>query len=231
VSAARRVGLLRADGRERLAGRIVFPEIRQRQPVWLIGRLLALADDVPRYLGLPGPKPLMGWDQASRDRRGVCVVEGPLDLLTLQQWRVPGLALCGTGFSPTTLQLLGQWERLYAVLDADAAGQEATTRLTEAFGSRVVTVQLPPGVNDPADLARLPQGSDLFCHAVRQAVDRHVGAAPTPIDQPAMAAGQQEGILQSRVQGPDRGPDTRHAPGDRATDLAAPDRAAHVPPR
>jgi hypothetical protein len=44
VSAARRVGLLLADGRERLAGRIVFPEIRQRQPVWLIGRLLEPAD-------------------------------------------------------------------------------------------------------------------------------------------------------------------------------------------
>ena len=61
VSAARRVGLLRSDGRERLAGRVVLPEIRQRQPVWLIGRLLAPADDLPRYLGLPGPKPLMGW--------------------------------------------------------------------------------------------------------------------------------------------------------------------------
>ncbi len=107
VSAAKRVGLLRADGRERLAGRIVFPEIRQRQPVWLIGRLLEPADDLPRYLGLPGPKPLLGWDQASRDRLGVCIVEGPLDLLALQQWGVPGLALCGTGFSPTTLQLLG----------------------------------------------------------------------------------------------------------------------------
>ena len=76
----------------------------------------------------------MGWDQASRDRRAVCVVEGPLDLLTLQQWGVPGLALCGTGFSPTTLQLLGQWERLYAVLDADAAGQEATMRLPRRSG-------------------------------------------------------------------------------------------------
>jgi len=80
ASAARRVGLLRADGRERLSGRIVFPEIRQRQPVWVIGRLLAPAADLPRYLGLPGSKPLMGWDQASRDRRGVCVVEGPLDV-------------------------------------------------------------------------------------------------------------------------------------------------------
>jgi DNA primase len=71
-------------------------------------------------------------------------------------------ALCGTNFSPTSLQLLGHWQRLYAVLDADAAGQVATARLIEAFGSCVIPVQLPPGVKDPADLAPLPNGSTLM---------------------------------------------------------------------
>jgi hypothetical protein len=46
-------------------------------------------------------------------------------VLTLQQFGVPGLAPCGTGFSATTLQRLGQWKRLYAVLNADAAGTRA----------------------------------------------------------------------------------------------------------
>jgi DNA primase len=231
ASAARRVGLLRTDGLEKLAGRIVFPEIRQRQPIWLIGRLLEPVGDPLRYLGLPGPKPLLGWDESSRDRRGVCIVEGPMDLLALQQWGVPGLALCGTGFSPTTLSLLGQWERLYAVLDADEAGKEATTRLTEAFGSRVIPVQLPPGVKDPADLASLVDGSALLQQAIRHAVDLRVGPAPTPIVQPATAAGQQQRILLNRVQGPNCRPAAGHAPGDRATDLATPDCAAHVPHR
>jgi DNA primase len=231
VSAAIRVGLLHTDGRERLAGRIVFPEIREHQPIWLIGRLLGPAEDQPRYLGLPGPKPLLGWDQASRDHRGVCLVDGPLDALALQQWGVPGLALCGTGFSPLTLQQLGGWKRVYAVLDADAAGQEATTRLIKAFGSRVVPVQLPPGMKDPADLASSSHGSELFCHAIRQAVEPYVSAAPTLVGQTAIAGGRADGILENRVQGPDRGTDAGDAPGDRATGLAAPDRAAHVPPR
>jgi DNA primase len=165
VSAARRVGLLRADGRESLAGRIVFPEVRQRQPIWLIGRLLQPSDDLPRYLGLPGPKPLLGWDQASRDRRGVCLVEGPLDLLTLQQWGIPGLALCGTGFSPATLELLRLWERLYAVLDADPAGQEATTRLANAFGSRLISVG--------CRLARRTLGTWRRCQRVALCFGRH----------------------------------------------------------
>ena len=78
VRAARRVGLLIPGGREHLAGRIVFPEIRQGSPVWFIGRSLHESDDSPRYLGLPRSKPLLGWDTASRDLRGVCLVEGPL---------------------------------------------------------------------------------------------------------------------------------------------------------
>jgi DNA primase len=91
--------------------------------MWLIGRLLSPAEDMPRYLGLPGSKPLLGWDDASRDLRGVCLVEGPLDLLALRQWGVPGLAVCGTGFSTATLRLLSRWERIYAALDGDAEGR------------------------------------------------------------------------------------------------------------
>jgi DNA primase len=92
------------------------------------------------------------------------------NLLTLQQWGVPGLALCGTGVSSITLRLLGQWERLYAVLDADAAGQEATAQLLEALGSRLIPMALPPSTKDPAELAPLPDGSVLFRAAIRQAV-------------------------------------------------------------
>jgi hypothetical protein len=58
--AARRAGLLDSDGRERLAGRVVFPEVRDGEPIWLIGRLLDAASQDPRYLGLPGVKPLLG---------------------------------------------------------------------------------------------------------------------------------------------------------------------------
>ncbi len=180
VAAARRLGLLAADGRERLTGRIVFPELRQGQPIWLIGRQLDTTDDAPRYLGLPGRKPLLGWDEASRDQRGVCVVEGPLDLLALRQWGVPGLALCGTGVAHATLELLGRWERLYTVFDADAAGQAATARLVQAFGERVIPVTLPAGIKDPAELAPRPDGAALFGAAVRQALASQLTNSPAP---------------------------------------------------
>jgi DNA primase len=174
---ARRVGLLNADGRERLAGRIVFPEVRRSEPIWLIGRLLG-ADSEERYLGLPGNKPLLGWEDADRDHRGTCLVEGPLDLLTLRQWGVPGLALCGTGLSPDAIAQLARWDRVYAVLDADTAGREATARLVDVLGSRVIPVDLPPGIKDPADLAQRVDGSELFRSAIRSAVAGRATQSP-----------------------------------------------------
>ncbi len=66
LGAALQLGLLTRAGHEFMAGRIVIPELCAGRPMWLIGRALAedLADDVPKYLGLPGTKPLLGWDQA-----------------------------------------------------------------------------------------------------------------------------------------------------------------------
>jgi DNA primase len=172
VTTARRVGLLEPDGSERLRGRIVFPEIRHGQPIWFIGRQLEPDDRVPKYLGLPGRKPLLGWESASSDLRGVAVVEGPLDLLAMRQWGVPGLALCGTRIHPETLSLLSRWNRLYLILDGDEAGREATEQLTDSLGQRAIPVQLPVGVKDPADLAHRPDGEALFRAAILNAVSR-----------------------------------------------------------
>jgi DNA primase len=177
IGAARRTGLLRADGREYLAGRIVFPEMRKGQPIWLIGRVLGPGVADEKYLGLPGRKPLLGWEEASRDLRGVCLVEGPTDWLALRQWGVPALALCGTGLAPETLALLERWQRLYAVLDNDQAGQEATARLVDALGSRVIPVKLPAGVKDPAELATRHDGAELLARVIQLGAARRAPGA------------------------------------------------------
>jgi DNA primase len=189
VGAALRAGLLTDDGREFLAGRIVFPEIRAGRVIWLIGRILeggaaepGAAD--PRYLGLPGRKPLLGWEEASQDLRGVCVVEGPTDLLALSAWGVPGLALCGAALTDVVLRLLGRWARLYLVLDDDDTGRKATARLQAAFGPRAIPVLLPPGIKDPAVLAPRPDGERLFSAAIRTAFERHLGGAAVGSESP-----------------------------------------------
>jgi DNA primase len=172
---ARRTGLIRKNGRESLAGRIVFPELRNGQPIWMTGRVLESPEGEPvvdgaRYLGLPGGKPLLGWDEAIRDTREVCVVEGPTDLLALRLWGISGLALSGNAIGGDMLDLLNGFGRLYVALDADKGGREGADRLSAHFGSRVLKVHLPEG-QDPGGLARLPDGEARFRAALLHSPD------------------------------------------------------------
>ena len=160
---------------ESMAGRITVPEFRGQRPVWFIGRLIEPASRRagrgPKYLGLPGRKPLLGWDDAVRDTRAVYLVEGPLDLLTLRMWGFPGLALAGSAPSHDNLSLLKRFDRVYLTLDQDDAGKNATERLENQLGSRAVRIELPPGVKDVAELATAPNGEEQFRLAILRAVE------------------------------------------------------------
>lgn len=166
-AAAARAGLLSAGGRERFAGRIVVPELREEGPIWLVGRAVAANDAAPRYLGLSGRKPLLGWESA-RDERAVYLTEGPFDWLALRSWGLPALALVGTHARRETLAALARFPRVYLALDGDAAGREATDALRGLLGARAVPVALP-GVKDVADLALRPDGRDAFRRAAAEA--------------------------------------------------------------
>jgi len=175
LPAARRAGLLRADGADVLAGRIVVPELRGGQPVWLVGRALGGPPGAPKYLGVVGEKPLLGREWAAAARwplglvapPGVLVVEGPFDWLTLVQWGLPAVALVGTHVRREVLGELVGYARLYLALDADEAGRAGAAVLQEALGPRAVPVALP-GVKDVAELALLPEGRAVFVDALRR---------------------------------------------------------------
>ena len=169
LAVARRVGLLRHD-HEFLQDRIVIPALQDGQPVWLIGRALHCPLNAPKYLGLPGPKPLLGWDEA-RHEPGVYVVEGPFDWLTMRQWDLPALALVGTHASPEALQALARFQRVYLALDNDDAGYVATEKLLASLGHRAVAVHLHD-VKDVADLAPRPGGRARFLDMVAASLDR-----------------------------------------------------------
>ena len=160
AQAALRVGLLGRDGREYMAGRVVVPEIRAGQPIWLVGRIVGLEEGAPKYLGLPGRKPLLGWEAAS-SQRAVWLVEGVFDWLTLRSWGMPGLAIVGTHVSSDSLRALARFEHLYLALDNDDAGRAATEKLMQALGERALPMT-PPGVKDVAELAPDPEGRAAF---------------------------------------------------------------------
>ena len=166
VGAAFRRGLLTRSGTDFLAGRIVVPEIRSAQPVWLIGRTIGTEPDKPKYLALPGPRPLLGWD-AARIQRWVILVEGAYDWLALRQWGFPAMALCGTRVCAMALTALGRFETIYLALDADPAGQEAAAILEQALGARAHRLELP-GVKDVGQLAQHPNGRELFAGSLER---------------------------------------------------------------
>ena len=172
LDAARWAGLLDRRGRERLAGRIVIPELRADGPLWLIGRRLGDGGDGPKYLSLTGSTPLLGWLEA-RERREVYLTEGPFDRLTLSGWGLPALALCGTRVRPDVYRVLDRFARVFLALDNDEAGRAATAAFREALGERAVPIPLPD-VEDVADLALRPNGRTAFL----QAVTRVAGEAP-----------------------------------------------------
>ena len=153
-----------------MAGRVVVPEIREGQPVWLVGRTLDSQPAVPRYLGLPGRKPLLGWE-AAKDSAEVFVVEGVFDWLTLLNWGYPSVALVGTHAGPEVVKMLTAFERVYLTLDNDEAGRAAAETLAQVIGRRAVIVS-PPRVKDVAELATVPDGLRIFARTVMRHHDQ-----------------------------------------------------------
>jgi DNA primase len=159
VGAARRAGLIRPSGVEVFAGRIVYPELREGQVVWMTGRSRG-GEVEPRYLGLPGRKPLLGWE-AALGERWIVLTEGVFDFLVLRQWGYPAVGVAGTAIGPKLLRAMRRFETVYLALDGDTAGQEATAKAERFLGPQARRLHLG-GVKDVAELALLPDERHRF---------------------------------------------------------------------
>lgn len=97
---------------------------------------------------LPKASLLYGWHRAPR-HAAVVVVEGPWEVLRLNQLGITAAALLGTHFSRQQVDLLRQRQCLI-LLDGDRAGRTAAAHLASALAAPAVG--LPDG-RDPADLS------------------------------------------------------------------------------
>ena len=156
LALARRAGLLREDDRDFFRQRLVFPFLRSGRVLYMTGRALS-PEAQPKYLHLPlaegQARPLYGADALRGDGR-IVLVEGPADVLTLQQWQTPAVALLGTSLSPEHVPHLQRHKTLFLALDNDDAGREGTQRLAEVLGPLVRCLSWPEGVHDANDYAR-----------------------------------------------------------------------------
>jgi len=153
--------------RERFAGRVVVPELRGGQPVWFIGRYPDERKVRVKYLGLPGERPILGFERAA-GRREVYLTEGVFDWLTAVSWHLPAFSTCGTDFPPDRLGWLARARVIFGVLDGDRAGREAADRFGQALGRRWQPLELPEGC-DLNDLGRQLGGRGLFFQLVASA--------------------------------------------------------------
>ena len=145
--------------RERFAGRIVVPELRGGQPIWLIGRRPDELGDI-KYLSLPGERPILGLERVI-GRREVFLTEGIYDWLTAVSWNLPAFSTCGTGLPANRLGWLARAWVVWGVLDADQGGREGAARFGAALGRRWRPLALPEGC-DLNDLGRRPDGRATF---------------------------------------------------------------------
>jgi DNA primase len=164
---ASQMGLLWRDGGETMAGRVVIPEMRGGQCIWMVGRTL---DDArqPKYRGLSLPKPILGYERV-RGRPRVFVTEGAFDYLTGTSWGLAICALLGTQVRAERLAFLQRARRVLIVFDSDDPGREAASDLARRLGSRARVVKLPEGVKDLNDLGRRPDGRAAFFRLVGEA--------------------------------------------------------------
>jgi DNA primase len=159
--------------REFFYDRLIVPELRSGHPIWCVGRAIEDSEprpeppgDAPRhrrpkYLSIPGQKPLLGLEHVE-GARTVFLLEGPVDWLAALSWGLPAFAVGGTHFPAERLPSFTQAETVYGVFDPDRAGQSAAERFGPLFGSRWRPIRLPNNV-DLAELAALgEQGHRTF---------------------------------------------------------------------
>ncbi len=164
---AQEAGLMRRDGGDFFAERLVIPIRDERgQPLAFTARAVR-QDEVRKYINSPETpayikgRVLFGLDLARDEitRRGHAVLmEGQFDVITAHQFGVPNtVASSGTALTDDQVRLLKRFtDELLLVFDSDRAGREATRKaavLAAQHGMRTRVVAVP-GAKDPDEFLR-----------------------------------------------------------------------------
>jgi DNA primase len=164
---AQEAGLMRRDGTDFFAERLVIPIRDERgQPLAFTARTVR-ADEPKKYINSPETpayikgRVVFALDLARDEiaRRGhATVMEGQFDVITAHQFGVANaVASSGTALTDEQVRLLKRFtDELLLVFDSDRAGREASRKAAvlaaqHSMRTRVVTV---PGAKDPDEFLR-----------------------------------------------------------------------------
>ena len=168
---------------DRFRKRLMFPILDEAgRVIGFSGRLIDPDDKGGKYVNSPETplfrksRVLFGIDKARREiagKRIAIVVEGQLDAIRCHEAGIVHVvASQGTALTSDHARMIRRYaDEVILVLDADAAGQKAALRSSEAFVAEELSVRvasLPPG-EDPDSLI-LSQGADALLAKVSAAV-------------------------------------------------------------
>ena len=164
---AQEAGLMRRDGTDFFAERLVIPIRDERGQVLAFTARTVRQDEPRKYINSPETpayikgRVVYGLDLARDEiaRRGHAVLmEGQFDVITAHQFGVGNaVASSGTALTEDQVRLLKRFtDELLLVFDSDRAGREATRKAAvlaaqHAMRTRVVAV---PGAKDPDEFLR-----------------------------------------------------------------------------
>src|SRR5437867_2392491 len=164
---AQEAGLMRRDGTDFFAERLVIPIRDERGQTLAFTARAVRADEPKKYINSPETpayikgRVVFGLDLARDEiaRRGHAVMmEGQFDVITAHQFAVTNaVASSGTALTEEQVRLLKRFtDELLLVFDSDRAGRDASRKAAvlaaqHAMRSRVVAV---PGAKDPDEFLR-----------------------------------------------------------------------------
>jgi len=164
---AQEAGLMRRDGTDFFAERLVIPIRDERGQTLALTARAVRADEPKKYINSPETpayikgRVVFGLDLARDEiaRRGHAVMmEGQFDVITAHQFAVTNaVASSGTALTEEQVRLLKRFtDELLLVFDSDRAGRDASRKAAvlaaqHAMRSRVVAV---PGAKDPDEFLR-----------------------------------------------------------------------------
>ncbi len=168
---------------DRFRKRLMFPILDEAgRTIGFSGRLIDPADRGGKYVNSPETplfrksRVLFGIDKARRamaDRRTAIVVEGQLDAIRCHEAGIENVvASQGTALTADHARMIRRYaDEVILVLDADAAGQKAALRSSEAFIAEELSVRVAslPAGEDPDSLI-LKQSPEVFLACASSAV-------------------------------------------------------------
>ena len=168
LSDALEAGLMRRDGTDFFAERLVIPIRDERGSVLAFTARTVRQDEPKKYINSPDSptyikgRVIFGLDLARDEiaRRGHAVLmEGQFDVITGHQFAVANaVASSGTALTEDQVRLLKRFtDELLLVFDSDRAGRAAMRKaaaLAAAHGMRTRVVTLPASAKDPDEFLR-----------------------------------------------------------------------------